>query len=174
MPSHAVVWGIEAPSRGAPWPPSPKLAELGLSRETSPALPVRDHSRSRPPPLTAERARWPHMSSPTPFPPSGPTRSQPSLTLSGLTRGAPQPRTPPFRPARRPHEATSQTPGICDRPRPRESRPPQRPEPASGAPGPRPASLCDRPRGAGRRALPESPWLTTTLGLTVDMTEPVG
>lgn len=44
------------------------------------------------------RALWPHMSSPTPFPPSWPTRSQPSR---GLIGGAAHPRTPPFHAARR-------------------------------------------------------------------------
>lgn len=99
------------------------------------------------------RALWPHMSSPTPFPPSWPTRSQPSR---GLIGGAAHPRTPPFHAARRPPGTSWKIPVTCARPRSRASPRPQRPQPALAPQGSRAAGFT-RPRGPGWPALLKRP-----------------
>lgn len=105
--------------RSSPWPPSPKLPELRLSQESSPALPVPDHSGSRSPasPHLMPSGRTCQAQRHFHFP--GPHAVSP---LGAHWRGS-SPRTPPFHPARRPLGSAGQIPGTCDGPRPRASAP---------------------------------------------------
>lgn len=142
--------------RSSPWPPSPKLPELRLSQESSPALPVPDHSGSRSPasPHLMPSGRTCQAQRHFHFP--GPHAVSP---LGAHWRGSP-PRTPPFHPARRPLGSAGQIPGTCDGPRPRASAATPTPRPPRAglcASGPRPASLGSRPRGPGGPALLKSP-----------------
>lgn len=159
MPEH-----LREVLRSAPRPPSPKLP--GLSWESSPALPMPDHSRSRCPP----RALWPHMSSPTPFPPSWPTRSQPSR--GAHWRGGP-PLNPaiPWRPP--PSRDLWEDSGNLYPPPPPGFPAAPTPTAGLGASGPPSGRLHEAAWAWLGRLCWSVPGLTTTPGLRVAMTESV-
>lgn len=108
---------------------TPKLPQRGLSPESFPAQQATDHS-GKPPSAS--------FGGPTPFPPSRPTRSQPSLSLLGVhQRGGPL-----LNPTilSRPPPAWNNQAGSRERvaaPAPRASPPPQSPQLALSASGPR-------------------------------------